>query len=61
MSDQTNIQIENSSLSEKLKERRQEQKEQQNPKKSDDSDLGYELHEELERQQNDNTNAWRFG
>lgn len=61
MSDQTNIQTENILLSEKLKERRQEHKEQQTSKKSDDSDLGYELHEELERQQNDNTNAWRFG
>lgn len=61
MSDQTNILTEESSLSEKLKERRQQPKEQTHTHQSDDSDLGYELHEDLARQQNSNANAWRFG
>lgn len=62
MSNTTNIQTEDTSLSERVKERQQEQQKEQIPaQKSDDSDLGYELHEEFEHQKNNNAHSWRFG
>lgn len=52
----------NSGLSQKITERRQEQDKQPiTPKHENDGDLHHELHEEFERQQRDNANAWRFG